>query len=337
MSSFSGCAWDVGIQTLSYCVVNVVGNTYGFKSIGQIDLISDKKYKCGVLLKNKSMCGKIAKFSGKNLDESVSYFCGTHKKFHKVSYDENSLCSSVENITCSKCKTKAKFLVLNENFCTVHKRQRLAKYSKEFEIKNVKKVGCYDVSIEELGSRMFQKLEELPNLIDVEYVYIENQPSYMSPTMKTISVMLFSYYIFKKTLANSKILKVQFIAPSSKLNIDIVIDTNNAKLRSIVSRLKAKLEDGNNISDETILLAVLNKSGFETDNNTSKNNKEIILKDKLLYDLTKEISVIYARSQLVLYGNNHLTYFDGLSKQDDVADAISHALKQVRKELIKKK
>src|SRR5437016_13928099 len=51
-------------------------------------------------------------------------------------------------------------------------------------------------------------------------IYIENQPSFINPIMKTITSMLFSYfiYMFKFNKEDNKIVK--FVSPSVKINID---------------------------------------------------------------------------------------------------------------------
>ena len=44
---------------------------------------------------------------------------------------------------------------------------------------------------------MYQKLDKLPHLLDVNTVLLENQPVLKNPTMKSVQMLLYSYFIMK--------------------------------------------------------------------------------------------------------------------------------------------
>ena len=65
--------------------------------------------------------------------------------------------------------------------------------------------------------------EQLNESIAQRDVYIENQPTFINPTMKTISSMLFSYFLMRgiheKETTKSTIENINFCSPSNKIKI----------------------------------------------------------------------------------------------------------------------
>jgi len=59
---------------------------------------------------------------------------------------------------------------------------------------------------------MFRKMDSIQEFITVDKVMIENQPTFINPTMKSISIMIFSYFIMKG-------MKPEFCSPAKKITI----------------------------------------------------------------------------------------------------------------------
>lgn len=71
------------------------------------------------------------------------------------------------------------------------------------------------LQINQLAKKLFNELDKNPNLLnDVNNILIENQPSYKNPKMKTISILLYSYFIIKSKA------DVNLIAPCRKLSLN---------------------------------------------------------------------------------------------------------------------
>ena len=79
------------------------------------------------------------------------------------------------------------------------------------------------MTIDVLRLKLIKELEDRKNLLDVETVLIENQPTLRNPKMKAISSTIYDYYlirgIFDKAITNSKIEKVKYMSPSNKLKL----------------------------------------------------------------------------------------------------------------------
>lgn len=342
--SYKICGWDVGIKNLAYCILEITESNFNIASLGVINLTeNDKKY-CSSSIKGKTTCcNKLAKFCALSPNtQNIEYYCGTHKAQHnqKININENDIVVPLLTIaTCSnpKCKIKSKFTIFDKNVCTTHKNKIFQNYIKSFAITKIKKTKCYSTDLEHLGECMFSKLDELN--ISANYVYIENQPSMKSPTMKSISMLLFSYFIMKKKTNNIE--QIKFIAPSSKLKIDskdyeklfteIIADI---KIKSIIDKILALCElelinDNYNI----IVQSLINKPIFDQlvlTNKIPDETKRIILENKHIYELTKSISVKYAEHIINKHGPQWSNYFNNLKKKDDVADALLHALKKIK-------
>ena len=70
-----------------------------------------------------------------------------------------------------------------------------------------------------------RKLNEIPQLLDVDYVVIENQPSIKNPQMKSIQMIVYSYFlILGKIIGNGEksngyINRVDFCSATNKLKV----------------------------------------------------------------------------------------------------------------------
>jgi len=114
-----------------------------------------------------------------------------------LDWDLINLCSDVE-FYCDRvlknkkiCNKKAKYYSEDEYFCNRHKD------SKSKEIKKEKKIPKdYAIDIK-------KQLDERKELSDIDIVLIENQPVLKNPVMKTIQVIVFSYFCFKITNNNN--------------------------------------------------------------------------------------------------------------------------------------
>jgi hypothetical protein len=65
---------------------------------------------------------------------------------------------------------------------------------------------------------MIKKLDEKKDFLDVDVVIIENQPALKNPTMKTIQMMLYSYFLIKGITIEDKPMElIEMINARNKL------------------------------------------------------------------------------------------------------------------------
>ena len=65
---------------------------------------------------------------------------------------------------------------------------------------------------------MVEKLNKKPNFLEVDTVLIENQPALKNPTMKTVQMILFSYFLINGVKDNTKSVEnIEMINARNKL------------------------------------------------------------------------------------------------------------------------
>ena len=177
-------SFDVGIKNLAYCIVsfNENNNVYEhtIEDWGVIDIME------------------------KFLDEAVE--CSVNKK----------------GVLCG-CPAISAVTIDNKiiGFCNKKTCQGIAQssYSKK-QIKKIKVVNTKSVSQLDMTSEMICKLKLLPNLLNTDIVVIENQPVLKNPTMKSIQMVLYSYFLINGyTSSESSISNIALFNAGRKLDI----------------------------------------------------------------------------------------------------------------------
>ena len=91
-------------------------------------------------------------------------------------------------------------------------------YSKK-QIKKTKKVNTKTVSLFDISKSMMSKLLEKPSLLSVDKVIIENQPVLKNPTMKSIQMVLYSFFVLEGALKDNKLNDIVMFNAGGKLDI----------------------------------------------------------------------------------------------------------------------
>jgi hypothetical protein len=119
-----------------------------------------------------------------------------------LDWDLIHLCADVEFYCDEKlknkkiCNKKATHYLEDNYCCNKHKKDNYKEIKKE---KKIPKDYAIDIK---------KNLDERKELSDVDVVLIENQPVLKNPVMKTIQVIIFSYFCFKITNNNIDVLNV---------------------------------------------------------------------------------------------------------------------------------
>ena len=185
--------WDIGIKNLSYCLTDKNNKIIEWDII---NLTENDVYYCSKVQKNQKICKRKAS----RIDPLTSImYCKTHSK------NENT----IEMFVCFTCGKKAKKKKGNSFYCKKHSDDTM----KDIELPKK--------NLNFLGNTLVEKMDQNSRLIDVENIYIENQPVLKNPTMKTIQIILFSYYLIRKKNHNYNI---KLVPANSKLKFSIKTD-----------------------------------------------------------------------------------------------------------------
>ena len=245
-------AWDIGIKNLAYniCEFNNENNSYKILNWEVINLVEDtsKKVKdihlCSKIMKKKNgeeICNKKATFY--DLEGKCKY-CKTHSKSIK---NKNSILE-ISKIGCShvmttgnnkgfKCNKKITFLTNEEfvGYCSVHSK----KYDNCIKIEKKKKENKNE--LEQISSRLIQELDKREYLLDVDCITIENQPAMKNPKMKSIQMIIYSYFLIRSKIdKNRDDMRIMFLLATNKLKVNFDIDYKNKIIANINSKHKDK-------------------------------------------------------------------------------------------------
>jgi hypothetical protein len=149
--------------------------------------------------------------------KNLAYCCLTENKTIKdwgiINLNENPICDMTLR---KKCDKQASYSITNNtltcNYCSSHiKNKKIIKGKK-------KKLNTnYDLC--QLSKTCITKLREL-DLSDIKYVLIENQPALKNPTMKSIQMIIYTFFIIEGLMNDkSSIENIHMVNARNKLKV----------------------------------------------------------------------------------------------------------------------
>lgn len=233
------CSWDVGIKNLAYCIMewDVERKEFEIVKWDIINISTEESFECIGIMKSGKKCGKKAIWKIQTQATPQMAYCGSHKScyalddisfedvFSKIDRDimkdnkRNSVGKCSYNV---ECNTNSSLIHKTDGYimCSAHGKSKFNKLKKTLELKSVSKGKSYKQELMGLAEKMMGELDAIPELIRVDEVYIENQPTMINPTMKTISAFLYNYFIIRGRIDSKNIHSIRFISPSNKLRVN---------------------------------------------------------------------------------------------------------------------
>ena len=149
---------------------------------------------------------------------------------------------------------------------------------------------CKDISLDEIGTRMYKRLQDEFLEENITEVLLENQPVLKNPVMKSIQILIMGFFKYESVILGREIKLIKLINASNKL------------------KLGKKLIQFNESED---ILKIKSKY--------NRNKKLAILYTN--YFLEKE---------LYSYYNKYNTLFNEHKKKDDLSDAFLQGLYYIK-------
>ena len=242
------------------------------------EVISNK----GIILANRPKlvcdCNKI---NGKGFCHKKATYCQLAKKdgkYHGMCIAHFKRLGSQAKLPTTDCKPKCFFPECTKNsvwvdashhylsYCSIHKNKIIKDLEKENKsilkenqlnntetplktipkfIKIVKKKSATGTDLTTLGQQMYQKLDQIPHLLDVDTVLLENQPVLKNPTMKSVQMLLYSYFIMnglhKPKSELEPINHIQCYNASKKTELALYLkDSKQKEIDELVSKIKGQ-------------------------------------------------------------------------------------------------
>ena len=298
-------SFDVGIKNLAYCICDEN------MTIIKWDIID--------LLNVDNKCS----FCDKNADLLFYKYkmCKDHKgKVNEVKEPCIEIISDKKSTSeCASCGKAAKCKLGNTFLCNVHR--------KSFETKNYKvketNVSCDKISTAQFKYNLVSAIDKLPELLDIDVVLIENQPSFKNPKMKAIADTLQDYYLIRGVFDKKrfKFEDIHLIAPSMKLKLAPIPEM---KLDEIKDAIKVDVKKKGGKKKEEVL------GEEEVKVDVVKTEAPV----KMSYKQGKEFAIKKCAS---LLDEEHKTYLLTHKKKDDLCDCYLqayHYLTKIKKIVI---
>jgi hypothetical protein len=199
-------SWDIGIKNLSYCILDYnEDKTISIIDWGVIDLLKyqDPSKYCNQLLKSNGTCHKKASFY-----KDVNYYCKTHSK------NNENLKELSKKMICCQCKKIASHQDISDNsfYCKTH-------CDSGSNVISISQNGAKFMPLFSIGKLLYKELDSKPLFSQVSNISLENQPSAKAPKMKSIQMILYSYFVMKSHEGVLKIDNINMISAKHKLRV----------------------------------------------------------------------------------------------------------------------
>ena len=276
--------FDVGIKNLAYCI----GRYNKTKNINEgLDILDwgilDVSYKpliCKNIINKRKICKKNSIYY--TLKENINDIPKNHNE---------------PNNLIGYCQSHANELKLK------HKKEHLqlfrvsknSIFANNFNIQMERLLTALEIFYNKKILSLYHTIESLEEIktnsqftiCNLE-IYVENQPVFKNPIMKSISIAIFTFFILKKITSNNKIKSVDFISASGKTQLTFI--NSMSKLLQITQKpninfkvYSERKEFAINISNQ--IINNLNKSIFNICSTTKYEleKKKDDMADTLIY------------------------------------------------------
>ncbi len=191
-----------------------------------------------------------------------------------------------------------------------------------------------------------RKLQERPQLLNVDLVVIENQPSLKNPQMKSIQMILYSYFLILGKIvgngdkSNGYIERIEFCSASNKLKIydgpPIILEDKPKKTKKknelLIELSGGSIENNENKDLDTYANSEMDKDlildedickfeDIEDPNLKSKKKKAT-----LAYKDKKRLAIEHAKYFVLKNDSGYIDFFNKHKKKDDLADSYLQGL-----------
>jgi len=167
-----------------------------------------------------------------------------------------------------------------------------------------------------------RKLQEKPQLLGVDYVVIENQPSLKNPKMKSIQMILYSYFLILGKIVGTENPGASFIQ-----NIDFCSASNKLKIYDgpeIVLEEKKK-RGKKNVEEQSADTVIIVDADAHTEKPKSKKGSAVKYADK------KRLAIEQARYYVETKFPAYKDFFASHKKKDDLSDSLLQGLYYLKK------
>ena len=265
-------------------------------------LCKKKKFDSNQYCNKKAVACKVKKVGGEYM-----CYCNHHLKRANLDITEyvdgklnSCFCHNWDSKKNNICGSKAVYLDKDHyylGYCRKHYNEimKIQEVNKDTEkeegnkkefIKIIKQKKVSSINLTQLADALYDEVDKHPCVLDASIVLLENQPVLKNPTMKSVQIFLYSYYVIKGYKdVNKAVNKIQCYMASKKLDIIKLMPLdvyNNIKeeLKNIKSQYTRNKKIAVRLTENILSSKSINCSKYETLFNNSKKKDD--LSDALL-------------------------------------------------------
>lgn len=215
-------SWDIGIKNLAYCLIEYCNDEMKIISWDVINIQGSenktRNYTCEFTIPKKGcLCGKKAKHYQYG---TWTTYCGTHVK--KIDSLESQLISKrkcnhiLKNNT--RCQKNIKFETEHglEGYCTIHAK------NKDISVELLPIEKKQKSNLHQISRNLISILDEINFAAEIDIILIENQPAFKNPKMKSIQMILYTYFVIRYQVDMKNIhLGIYFMMANNKLKVKL--------------------------------------------------------------------------------------------------------------------
>lgn len=261
---------------------------------GMITLCNRPKLTCYYVKNTKgAKCGKKATFCLENKQNGeYQGLCANH--FKRLGYtrlplvDNKPKCyfMTEKNNIQEPCKKNVVYMLESNyyiGYCKEHHKEIIKnKIKTENDFLKVGKAKkAQHINLTNIGLALYQQLDTKPELLDVNIVLLENQPVLTNPTMKSVQMLLYSYFIIKgikepKENKKNVINDIKCYSASKKTSlVKYMSDEVQTYINGKICNLKGKYAKNKKTAILLVTELVKGKSKWDTYFNTHKKKDDL--------------------------------------------------------------
>lgn len=275
--------WDIGIKNLAYCILETsttpqehsikFNNTYynikQWKDISLVSQIDQNLQHSGEVSHINTILKcchpKTNKLNAPHCVNNAVYCAetrnvdGTYKGYCKIHFKKSGI-SRMPMLNVSKCyhldcSSKAIQVLANHiyiGYCKKHINEFITTGQKQagdfLKINRAKTTSKIDIN--HLGIALFQELDKNKNMIlEPNIILLENQPVLKNPTMKSMQMFLYSYYLMKHIDSGLGNKHLQCYTASKKLDlIKFFPESQQKHINTILANVKSGYQKNKKMS-----------------------------------------------------------------------------------------
>ena len=257
-----GIGWDIGIKNLAYCIIEPLeascedaiqfNNTYykihkwadislvsqiesNLQNSGEVSLINTVMKCCSPKTDklNAPICGNNAVYCSEELTPNGEYkgYCKNHFKKLGVARMPEVNVRKCYHSDCSGNVAQVLKQHIYMGYCKKHVNEMIktgGKATGDFlKINRAKTTSKIDIN--HLGIALFQELDKIKtDILQPDVILLENQPVLKNPTMKSMQMFLYSYFLMRHMESRGGVgdKKLQCYTASKKLDLIKFFETS---------------------------------------------------------------------------------------------------------------